>query len=153
MANRLSSDPKLIQRILNSCEVCYLGMVDPDGKPYVLPFNFGFEDGLIYLHSAPAGRKIDILQKNPQVCISFSSDHQLFHRHEQVACSYGMKYRSVLAFGNIEFIDDEQEKIRVLNVIMEKYTGKSFSYNSPAVKNVCVFKLCPEEILAKESGY
>ena len=149
----MSRDPEVIRKIIDKCEACYLGMVDEQGKPYVLPFNFGFEDGIIYLHSAPEGRKIGILEKNPNVCIAFSTDHQLFHRHDTVACSYGMKYRSVLAFGKVDFITDYQEKEKVLNVFMRKYAGRDFPYNAPAVNNVCIFKLDPEKIEAKESGY
>lgn len=29
-----------------------VGMADTDGTPYVLPMNFGYKDGVIYLHSA-----------------------------------------------------------------------------------------------------
>ncbi len=153
MANRMTNDPKIIQKIIDACEACYVGMIDQENKPYVLPFNFGFEEGIIYLHSAMTGKKIDILKNNPNVCISFSTDHQLFHRHEPVACSYGMKYRSVLAYGAISFIDDYDEKVRILNIIMRKYTGREFEYNPPAVNNVCIYKLAPSRIEGKESGY
>ncbi len=153
MPNRLSSDPELIQSIIDKCELCYLGMADHKGQPYVLPFNFGYEEGVLYLHSAPAGKKMDILKDNPKVCAAFSTDHQLFHRHEPVACSYGMKYRSVLLHGAIEFIEDYDEKVRVLNIIMRKYTGRDFTYNAPAVNNVCVYKVVPALAEAKESGY
>ncbi len=153
MANRMTNDPKTIKKIIDKCEACFIGMVDQKGKPYVLPFNFGFEDGVIYLHSAMAGKKIAILKNNPNVCICFSTDHLLFHRHEPVACSYGMKYRSVLAYGNIEFIDDYDEKVRILNIIMRKYAGRDFEYNAPAVNNVCVYRVLPDVIEGKESGY
>jgi len=153
MANRMTNDPKIIQKIIDKCEACYLGMVDQAGKPYVLPFNFGFGEGVIYLHSAQTGRKIDILKNNPDVCVCFSTDHQLFRRHEPVACSYGMKYRSVLAFGKIEFIEDYDEKVKALNIIMRKYAGRDFEYNPPAVNNVCVYKVVVDTFEGKESGY
>lgn len=153
MANRMLKDPERISEIINKCEVCYLGMVDEQGHPYVLPFNFGYEQGVIYLHSAAAGRKIDILKQNPNVCVTFSTDHQLFHRHEQVACSYGMRYRSALAFGKVVFIDDYQEKEKVLNVFMRKYAGRDFPYNAPAVNNVAIYKVEVSRLEGKESGY
>lgn len=153
MPNRMLDDPREIQQIIDKCDACYVGMMDPEGKPYVLPFNFGFEEGILYLHSAPVGKKIEALQANPRVCVAFSTDHQLFFRNEPVACSYGMKYRSVLLHGKVEFIDSYDEKVRILNVIMRKYTGRDFAYNAPAVNNVCVFRLYPELTEAKESGY
>jgi uncharacterized protein len=153
MANRMTSRPEDIRSIIDKCEACYVGMVDLEGKPYVLPFNFGFDDGVIYLHSAAEGKKIDILKQNREVCVVFSTDHQLFHRHEPVACSYGMKYRSVLAHGKVVFIEDYEEKEKVLNIIMRKYTGQDFSFNAPAVNNVCVYKVEVTKFEGKESGY
>ncbi len=153
MANRMTSRPEDIRSIIDKCDACYVGMVDLEGKPYVLPFNFGFDDGVIYLHSAAEGKKIDILKQNREVCVAFSTDHQLFHRHEPVACSYGMKYRSVLAHGKVVFIEDYEEKEKVLNIFMRKYTGKDFSFNAPAVNNVCVYKVEVTKFEGKESGY
>lgn len=153
MANRMTNDPAIIRKIIDKCEVCYLGMVDQEGKPYVLPFNFGYEDGRIFLHSAGEGKKIGILKDNPNVCVSFSTDHLLFHRHEPVACSYGMKYRSVLAYGRVVFVDDFNEKVRILNIIMQKYAGREFSFNPPAINNVCVYRVDIDRIEGKESGY
>lgn len=153
MANTLYTDPAKAAEVIDKCEVCYIGLIDFDNKPYVLPFNFGYENGIVYLHSAPIGKKIDVLKTNPDICVTFSTDHQLFGRHEQVACSYGMKYKSVLITGKVEFIEDYDEKVRVLNIIMRKYTGKDFDYNAPAVNNVAIYKVMPEKTETKFSGY
>ncbi len=153
MATNMISNPDKIREIIDKCDTCYVGMVDAVGKPYVLPFNFGYENGSIYLHMAPQGKKTDVLRNNPNVCVAFSTDHELFNRHEQVACSYGMKYRSVLAHGQAEFIDDYDEKVRIMNVTMQKYTGKDFSYNAPAINNVCICHIHIKKIEGKLSGY
>ncbi len=142
-----------INSIIDKCDVCYLGMVDSDNNPYVLPFNFGYENDTIYLHSAGEGKKIDILKQNPNVCVTFSTDHKLFHRHEHVACSYGMRYRSVVAYGKVVFINDFDQKKEVLNIIMRKYTGKNFDYNPPAVNNVAIYKIEISKIEGRELGY
>ncbi len=153
MQPKTISDKSKIKAIIDKCDVCYLGMVDTDNKPYVLPFNFGYKDEVIYLHSARDGKKMDILNQNPDVCVTFSTDHKLFHRHEQVACSYGMRYRSVLAYGKVVFIDDFDQKKEVLNIIMRKYTGKNFDYNPPAVNNVAIYKVEINKIEGRELGY
>ena len=153
MATNLIRNPEKIRQIIDKCDTCYVGMTDPEGKPYVLPFNFGYEDGFIYLHMAPQGKKLGILENNPNVCVAFSTDHKLFHRNEEVACSYGMHYRSVLAHGKAEFVEDYDEKVRIMNVTMRKYTGKDFAYNPPAIKNVCIVRLKVEKIEGKLSGY
>ncbi|MCD6658749.1 MAG: pyridoxamine 5'-phosphate oxidase family protein [Lentimicrobium sp.] len=154
MKSRFITLHEEIERIVKQCEVCNVGMIDIDNQPYTLPFNFGFENDTVYLHSAPVGQKIEILKKNPGVCISFSTAHQLYKQSEDVACSYGMKYKSVLIWGKVEFIEDYDEKIRVLNIIMKQYTQKDdFNYNSPAVMNVAVMKIKASRISAKAFGY
>lgn len=153
MYNTTTADPKVVQKIIDKCDTCYLAMADDNGMPYVLPFNFGYDGQFIYLHSGPEGKKIDILKKNNKVSLAFSTDHQLFHRHETVACSYGMKFRSVVVCGTVEFITDYDRKIEVLNKVMRKYTGKEFSYNAPAVNNVAAFIVHIESATAKELGY
>ncbi len=145
---------KDIEEIISRCDVCYLGMAEDGGVPYVLPFNFGYHDGNLYLHGGPGGKKFDVLKGNNRVCAAFSTGHELRGRHEQVACSYFMKYRSALLHGYIEMIEDYDEKVVALNIIMKKYTGKGdFKYNAPAVKNVQTFKLVVEKAEGRSFGY
>jgi len=132
---------------------CYLAMVDDNDVPYVLPMNFGLHEGNIYLHSAQTGKKISILRKRPQVCVSFSTDHELRYQSEQVACSYGMKYRSVLAHGKVEFIEDFDEKVKALNIIMQHYTGKDFKYSDPSIHEVLVWRVVVEKWEGRNYGY
>lgn len=140
--------------VILRCQVCNVGMVDQNNHPYVLPFNFAYSDGVLYLHSAPEGKKNDVLRHNPQVCVSFSADHQLYHQNKEVACSYSMRYRSVLLYGKVEVIEDLESKEQILNKIMAQYTKKEeFSYSLPALKNVMVFKVEAEKMDGRAFGY
>ena len=141
-----------LEEVINNCEVCYVSMVDKDGKPYVLPFNFAYEDNKIYLHSGNFGKKLDILKVNPDVCIAFSLGHQLFHHHETVACSYSMTYKSVVASGRVEFEEDILKKTDIMNKVMMKYTGKTFEYSKPAITNVSCFVINIIEISGRNRG-
>lgn len=154
MKPRTNLSQKEIDEIINNCDVCTVGMVDLDGSPYVLPFNFGYKDGKLYLHSGPEGKKIDVWKKNPQVCVSFSTDYEMNIRHENVACSYSMKYKSVLIHGGIVQVQDLDCKAIILNIIMEKYSGRSdFSYSRPALENVSVFEIKTEKIESRNYLY
>ena len=77
MKTLIHTDKEQIESIIRQSDVCFVGMADTDGTPYVLPMNFGYKDGVIYLHSAQDGRSISILERNPKVCITFSIDHAL----------------------------------------------------------------------------
>ena len=70
-----------IETVIRSCKVCFVGMADEEGRPYVLPMNFGYEDGVIYLHSAQEGRSIRTMEKNPRICVTFCSDPELIRQH------------------------------------------------------------------------
>jgi uncharacterized protein len=143
-----------IEDIINKCDACYLALVEDGGIPYVLPFNFGYYQGNLYMHAGPGGKKFDVLKSNSRACAAFSTDHELRGRHENVACSYFMKYRSALLHGHIEIIDDYDEKVRALNIIMEKYTGRGdFKYNAPAVNNVVIFRLVVDRAEGRTFGY
>lgn len=139
--------------IIDECDVCYMGLVDED-MPYVLPFNFAIDGETLYLHSAPEGRKMDVLRKNNQVCITFSTGHKMYFQNENVACSWGMLFKSVITWGKVEFITDLAEKEKCLNLFMMKYSGKTdFSYSLPSLKNVNVMKIQIDKMTGKKRGY
>lgn len=60
------------------------------------------------------------------------------------ACSWGMKYYSVIGFGKAHLIEDNDEKEDALDIIMQKYShksDKSFEYPKPALDKTTVIKV------------
>ena len=141
-----------IEKVIKSCDVCFVGMADEDGTPYVLPMNFGYRDKTVILHSAPDGRKIDILNKNKKVSIVFSTDSELVYQHKQVACSYRVRSTSVIISGEVEFVEDDEGKREALDILMENYSVDGFDYSKPAVKNVKVWRVKAETMTCREFG-
>ena len=141
-----------MEAIIAKCNICYIGLADTDGTPYVLPMNFGYKDGIIYLHSAQEGSHINILEKNNRICVTFSTNHVLSYQNIQVACSYTMKSKSVIARGTVSFEDDFDKKIEALNIIMKNYSDNEFNYSVPAVNNVKIWKVEINKITGKEFG-
>lgn len=141
-----------IEDLIRSCTLCYVGMADENGIPYVLPMNFGYEDEIIYLHSAQEGHSISILEKNPNVCITFCTDPKLMWQDEEVACSYRVRADSVICRGKVVFEDEYDEKVNALNIIMRQYSDREFSYSAPSVKNVKIWKVALENVSAREFG-
>ncbi|MDD3209951.1 pyridoxamine 5'-phosphate oxidase family protein [Bacteroides graminisolvens] len=139
-----------VEEIISRCDICYVGITDLEGDPYVIPMNFGYQDGVIYLHSGPTGSSIDMLNKNNKVCITFSIDHELVFQHPQVACSYRMKAKSVICRGKVGFIEDLDEKRQALDIIMKHYIDREFIYSDPAVKNVKIWEIPIDQVSAKE---
>ncbi|TKG90092.1 pyridoxamine 5'-phosphate oxidase family protein [Puteibacter caeruleilacunae] len=141
-----------IEDVIKSCKTCYIGMSDSSGQPYVLPMNFGYADDEFILHSAPTGRMIDILKENPKVCITLCDGDELCWMHEKVACSYRVKSKTIVAEGEVRFIEDFDEKEQYLHKMMKQYTDRTFKFGAPAVRNVCIFVVKPANLSAKEFG-
>lgn len=148
----ITSESELFE-IIGRCQWCHMGMADTNANPYVVPMNFGFRDRTVYLHGARHGKKISFLTANPRVCLNFSTDHLLRYQNENVACSWSMKYRSVIVYGNAEFIEDVDEKTAALEIIMSQYTANSFKFNPPSLREVNVWKVRIETIEGRSFGY
>jgi len=154
MKSRSAVSQHEIDQIINNSIVCHIGMIDTEGLPYVIPFNFAYKDGRLYIHSAPEGKKIEAWKHNPKVCVAFSHDYEMRIQSEKVACSYSMKYRSVLVHGEVIDIPDFDDKIHVLNIVMEKYAGKTdFTYSKPSVDNVKVMEIKISRVEGRIYGY
>lgn len=141
-----------IEAVIKSCRTCFLGLSDQNNQPYVIPMNFGYQNNTIYLHSGQFGRKWQLMKENPKACITFVQGDELAYQDEHVACSWRVKSKSVIAEGIIEFVDDYDEKVAILNIIMAQYSDREFNFNAPAVKNVGVYKMKIESLHAKEFG-
>jgi hypothetical protein len=138
--------------IINEATVCYVGMASGE-DPYVLPMNFAYQDGCVYLHADTHGTKIDILKQNPSVCINFNTGNELFHRHKEVGCSWGMKFKSVNVHGKAAFVEDYDEKYRIMKLVMLKYSGENYDFSEPSIRNVIVMRIEIEKITGKVYGY
>ncbi|NDV68321.1 pyridoxamine 5'-phosphate oxidase family protein [Dysgonomonas sp. 25] len=141
-----------VDEIIASNDMCYVGMVDTEGFPYVIPMNFGYAGDTLYMHSAPEGKSIESLEKNPNVCITFCSKNELVWQNEEVACSYRMKGSSVICRGKVVFLDELEEKEKALNIIMKQYSKREFTYSEPALRNVLVWKIEIESVSTRIFG-
>ena len=83
--------------LVSECKVCRLAMTD-GGVPYIVPLNYGYEyaDGALtfYFHSAKEGRKLEILKKNPTVCLELDGRGELVE--DANPCAYGYTFASVI---------------------------------------------------------
>ncbi|MGE5313126.1 MAG: pyridoxamine 5'-phosphate oxidase family protein [Acidobacteriota bacterium] len=145
------TDPALIEHILSASHICRLAMVDQSGEPYLVPLNYACHEGALFFHSAAAGRKIDILRAHPRVCFEIESGVEVVP-HE-LACEWTTKYRCVIGYGRVEFIEGEEEKRRVLELIMAQH-GKPGpnAFKSGQVRSLAIMKLTIDELTAKQSG-
>ena len=140
--------------IIDRCTICRLGLSE-NGQAYVVPLNFGytFDDGILtlYFHSAPEGKKIDIIRKNNMACFELDCDHKLLAGEN--ACNYSYAYSSVIGFGTVEFINTVEEKTQAMNYMMKHQTGNSitFNFSREQLNAITVYKMKVSEFTGKRN--
>jgi uncharacterized protein len=102
--------PREIDQFLTCGRVGRLGMILPEGGPYIVPVGYGYGDGKIYFHTCSEGLKMEILRAHPNVC--FEADESISD------CSLA---KSVIIFGRTEIIADKKEMIPYLEKLIDKY--------------------------------
>jgi uncharacterized protein len=139
-----------IKHILTTGLVCRLAL-SADDVPYIVPMNYGveFSDPIVlYFHCAPSGRKIEMIKKNNRVCFEIEVDTEVIMGKE--ACEWSMNYKSVIGYGTIEIIRDNDKKIQGMDILMEHYAGKAnFIYDPEDFKRMQMLKLVVESISGK----
>lgn len=149
-ADKKIKDNEQIDEIIQKANCCRIALVDGN-HPYIVPVSFAANNNHLYFHSAKEGRKIDILRKNNSVCFEMDTGGEIVKAPE--ACSWGMKYASVIGFGQAFFIDERAEKKKALDLIMGKYAGKSgFSYADDELDKIIVIDVKIDSISGKQSG-
>ena len=146
------TDPQEIADIIGRCPYCILSLIDEEGNPYAIPMNFAYHEGVVYLHSGSEGTKMEAVRHNPNVCLTFCEGHELVYIHQQVACSYSMKSRSVVCRGKVHFIEELEEKRRILQIFMRHYTDNECGFSAPAVRNVVIWAIPVTQMTCKSFG-
>jgi nitroimidazol reductase NimA-like FMN-containing flavoprotein (pyridoxamine 5'-phosphate oxidase superfamily) len=100
---------KEIEQFLTCARVGRLGILLEDG-PYVVPVGYAYADGKIFFHTCSKGLKMDALRQNPNVC--FEVDEAL---------SDASMFKSVIAFGTAEIINDQEKMVPFLQKLIDKY--------------------------------
>lgn len=153
MRTKFISEQEEIDKIIVGCKQCFVGITEEDGSPYVIPMNFGYVEGVIILHSDSHGKHIRLLERDNRVCVTFCTENnRLLYQHPDVACSYSMESKSVLCKGKIEFVEELEEKDRLMKLFMKQYTDREFKISIPAIRNVKIWLLKPDRMTAKAFG-
>lgn len=138
-----------ILSLLDRCHVVRLAMID-GSKPYIVPLNFGYTctNGQItlYCHSANEGRKLDVMQRNPNVGFEMDTDY-LLQTHEE-ACHHSNLFSSVIGTGEFELLDGEAKK-NALSVLMRHQTEREFTFTDEQAASVAVFAIHVKSISGK----
>ena len=151
----IQSKHKIIE-FLNEQPVGRVASLDGSGYPQVIPMNFVYHDGAVYMHSHPFGEKLDNIRRNPNV--GFEVDQHIYFLpsyffHPTDASQADTLYISVVIKGKAELVHGNEEKALALNALMEKYQKEgryeALVANMPSVHEVAIIKVIPRDIRGK----
>lgn len=104
------------KEMLAACTEGTLAMHGDDGYPYSLPMNYIYMNDVIYMHSADKGYKIDALRANQKVGFS------VIVRSEIAPELFTTKFESVVATGDLSFVEDDAERQQVMEAIVSRFS-------------------------------
>ncbi len=93
---RAVTDWNHVLEIIQSCDCCRVAFSEPDG-PYIVPMNFGIESSqegqmVLYFHGASAGKKGELMQKNPCVWgLRWTRVTGLYRAHRRAPVLFSIK--------------------------------------------------------------
>lgn len=150
-ADKQITDIEVLNEILDKSHLCRLGLVD-NGEAYIIPVNFAHSGGIIYIHSAPKGRKIKIIKTCKRVSFEMELDYSIIK--SDIPCGWTEQYRSLTGKGTIEIETDPAAKKKGLDLIMRKYgADMELNYDENILSRMVILKLSIETVTGKQSGY
>lgn len=144
------TDNKVIEEILLRSDICRLGLVD-NAEAYIVPVNYAYQNNVIYIHSAHAGKKIELLKQNSKVSFEIELHHEIVKN--DIPCGWTAKYRSVMGRGTITIDNDPTIKKKGLDLIMRKYGAEmELNYEEKTLARMTLLILKIDSLTGKQSG-
>ncbi|MDJ0684331.1 MAG: pyridoxamine 5'-phosphate oxidase family protein [Alphaproteobacteria bacterium] len=110
-------DQETVFAILDSAPLCHIGYVI-DGQSYVTPTLVWRDGDRLYWHGSSASRMLRTVREAVPVCVTAAHfDGWVLARS---AFHHSANYRSVMAFGRAEQVQDAEEKEAALKLMMEQ---------------------------------
>lgn len=135
--------------ILQNATSGTLALLGDGGYPYAVPISYVFSEGKLYFHSALSGHKVDAIRScdRASFCVVAQDDVK--------PAMYTTFFRSVIAFGRIHIVDNEDEKLAAARLLGNRYNPHQDEALQKELENglarMLVIRLDIEHLTGKES--
>ena len=126
-----------------------LALLGDNGYPYAVPISYVYADGRLYFHSAKTGHKVDAIIQHDKAsfCVIVADE---IHPSE-----FTTYFRSVIAFGRIQIIESEDERMYAASLLGARYnpgddTGLQKELEK-GLSHMLIFRLDIEHLTGKEA--
>ena len=125
-----------------------LSVLGDEGYPYGLPIDHWYceEDGNLYFHSGMTGHKVDAMKKHDKA--SFCVFDEGYRREGE----WALNIRSVIVFGRIQIMEDQEKAMEIVRKLSYKYTSDTEFIEKEILQagvHTLVFALVPEHMTGK----
>lgn len=148
--NRQQLSQERCEEILNRATSGVLAVLGDEGYPYAVPLSYVYSGGKLYFHSARQGHKLDAIRREPKASFCVVDEDQV------VAQEYTTHFRSVIAFGQVRELTDEQEKRTAIEKLALRYAPQDSEHNRQRAieqdwKPLCMLEMTVEHLSGKEA--
>ncbi len=124
-----------------------LSVIGDEGYPYGMPMNHLYgDDGNIYFHCGRSGHRLDSLEKCDKVSFCVCD------KGTEPEGKWALEFRSVIAFGRVEVIDDADTVVSVSEKLCRKFTDDEAYIRKEIdcfAHETLILRLTPEHICGK----
>ena len=136
--------------VLNKGTSGVLAVTGDDDYPYAVPLSYVYDGDKLYFHCAKSGHKLDAIERNCKVSFCVIDQDKVMPEE------YTSYFRSVIAFGKIRIMEDEQEKRAAIEKLAFKYAPNEEPANrNKAIecewKPLCMLEMTIDHMTGKEA--
>lgn len=137
------------RRILDEGTSGVLALSGDEDYPYAVPISYVYDGDRLYFHCAKSGHKLDAVRRNPKASFCVIGQDQVLPE------KYTTLFRSVIVFGTIRILEEDDEKRRAIEKLALKYAPEDTRQNREAYiekdwKPLCMLEMTVEHITGKE---
>jgi nitroimidazol reductase NimA-like FMN-containing flavoprotein (pyridoxamine 5'-phosphate oxidase superfamily) len=109
-----------VQRLLASQKICRMALNDVP-QPYIIVLDYVYLDDRLYFHFADYGRKMDLIEKDPNVSVMIDN-----------LCGASGDFDTVMLAGRLERVTDKDEMTRVAQALVSTANDRGGARNVAA---------------------
>ena len=148
---RLVTDKAALEAVIRDTFFVSLS-IRTDSFPYQIPLNFGYDNGTVYMHSARAGQKLDILRAaggSLPASLLFVAKASLLDKGKPSSCDLSTRYASVVVTGLLEEVTDTEERLKGLRCLAAQLGVADRPFDEAELAAVVVLKVEAAEMIGK----
>ncbi len=160
--NRQVKTAEQLHAIVEDCHTVRLALADEEGA-FIVPLSFGYDwadpetEGnpspeprlALWVHSAPEGRKVDVMNRQPRIAIEMDVQDGVISG--PYACAYSYAYRSIMGMGTVHRIQGAEAKRYGLTRIMQHLApGASTEFTDQALAKANIYCIDVDTFTGKQ---